>query len=85
MTVKELRQRLNELPDDMVIIIQKDREGNNYSPMSGADSNVVYVPINGYSGIAYSLHWTYEDACMSHGEWEILKTMPRSLILYPYN
>ena len=85
MTVKELRQRINELPDDMVIIIQKDSEGNNYSPLDGADSNVVYVPFNGYSGAAYSLDWACTDACMSHDEWEILKTKQRSLILYPIN
>lgn len=46
MTVKELKEAIAELPDDMEVILQKDGEGNGYSPLSGADPNAVYIPNN---------------------------------------
>ena len=35
MNVKQLRLLLERLPDDMEIILQKDAEGNGFSPLSG--------------------------------------------------
>ena len=37
MTVKELISALQELDPDRVVIIQKDGEGNGYSPLAGAE------------------------------------------------
>ncbi len=39
MTVKELREALVDLPDDMPVIMQKDGEGNGYSPLYCADGD----------------------------------------------
>ncbi len=85
MTVGELKLKLEELPEDMVIILQKDSEGNGYSPLSGADADAVYLPNNKWSGEAYSTVWEAEDVCMGEEEWSNLKRGPKSLILYPLN
>lgn len=51
MTVKELREALAELPDDMPVILQKDSEGNGYSPLAGADGeDSFYVEQSTQSG-----------------------------------
>lgn len=35
-TVKQLREKLAEFPDDTPIVMSRDAEGNGYSPLSGA-------------------------------------------------
>jgi hypothetical protein len=44
MNVKELKLALAGLPDDMEIILQKDGEGNDYSPLAETDTNAIYIP-----------------------------------------
>ena len=86
MTVKELKQAIDNLPDDMEVILQKDSEGNGYSPLSGADSNAIYIPDSTYSGDVYNVDYTAEDNCMKEDKWEnIKKYNPRALVLYPLN
>lgn len=83
MNVKELKEILAYLPDDMEITLQKDSEGNGYSPLFGADPDAVYIPANSYSGDVYDMNWSASDACMEEDEWNEIKEMSRSLILYP--
>ncbi len=85
MNVKDLKKLINNLPDDMEVIIQKDSEGNGYSPLCGADPDAVYIPDSTYSGEVYSMDWSPEDACKTDEEWAEMKERPRSLILYPIN
>jgi hypothetical protein len=85
MNVRELKEVIANLPDDMEVVLQKDREGNGYSPLEGADSNAVYIPDSTWSGDVYDMNWTANDACMTNEEWEEIKTLPRTLILYPVN
>jgi hypothetical protein len=85
MTVKELKEAIANLPDEMEVVLQKDSEGNGYSPLAGADLDAVYIPDSTWSGNVYSMEWTADDACMSDKEWEDIKSKPRTLILYPVN
>jgi hypothetical protein len=85
MNVRELKEVIANLPDDMEVVLQKDSEGNGYSPLEGADSNAVYIPDSTWSGDVYDMNWTANDACMTNEEWEEIKTLPRTLILYPVN
>jgi hypothetical protein len=85
MTIKELRLMLQDLPDDMEVILQKDSEGNGYSPLSGGNSEAVYIPDSTYSGDVYSMDWNADDYCMGEEEWLEIKAKPRALILYPIN
>ena len=61
MTVADLKDALNLLPDDMQVILQKDAEGNGYSPLSGADINSFYVPESDYAGEVFNADWTADD------------------------
>lgn len=85
MKVKKLRKILKKLPKNMEIIIQKDSEGNGYSPLYGADSNAVYIPDTDYSGEVYDLDWSAEDADMSKKKWKKVKKNKKALILFPRN
>ena len=85
MNVRELKEVIANLPDDMEVVLQKDSEGNGYIPLEGADSNAVYIPDSTWSGDVYDMNWTANDACMTNEEWEEIKTLPRTLILYPVN
>ena len=85
MTVKELKEAIANLPNEMEVVLQKDSEGNGYSPLSVVDPNAVYIPETPWYGDVYSMEWTADDACMSDEEWEEIKSKPRTLILAPVN
>ena len=85
MTVKELKEEIDKLPDHMQVILQKDSEGNGYSPLSGIDPDAVYIPSSTWQGEVYNMDWSAEDACMNEKEWKGIKAKPRALILYPVN
>lgn len=86
MTLGEFRKYTAGLPDETEIILQKDSEGNGYSPCYGADSDAVYIPETTFSGQVYSLDSSHEDNCMDGDEWETIKlTRPKCLVLYPTN
>ena len=52
MTKKELIEILADVPDDYLIVLSSDSEGNSYSPLSGY-GKVMYMPENEYSGEIY--------------------------------
>lgn len=85
MTVKRLKELIANLPDEMEVILQKDSEGNGYSPMAGADPNAVYIPKTTWCGDVYSMDWSADDAGMTDEELAIIRAIPRALILYPVN
>ncbi|HKJ34277.1 MAG TPA: hypothetical protein VJ945_01415 [Flavobacteriaceae bacterium] len=85
MTVKELKETIANLPDEMEVVLQKDSEGNGFSPLYGADSDAVYIAKTTWYGDVYSMDWTADDACMTDEEWEKIKSKPRTLILRPVN
>jgi hypothetical protein len=85
MNVKKLKELLSDLPDDMEVVLQKDSEGNGYSPLSGGNDEAVYIPESTWSGDVYSMDWSADDACMDEEEWEDIKAKPRALILHPVN
>jgi len=85
MKAHELARQLLEGPD-VEVILQKDSEGNGYSPLSGADPNCIYVAECTWQGDVYSTNWTAEDACMEEHEWEAFKKENRQVVvLYPIN
>jgi hypothetical protein len=49
MTVKELIARLNEMPQDAIVVASKDAEGNDFSPVASLEVGV-YMPRNGWAG-----------------------------------
>lgn len=57
-TVEKLREALQHFDDDDIVILQKDAEGNGYSPLYEARSGV-YAPDFSLSGSMYP-HESYE-------------------------
>lgn len=81
----ELAKLLLEKPD-VELIMQKDSEGNGFSPLSGIDFDVIYIPDSTWSGEVYSLDWSAYDSCMNKKEWEEAKKKHVGYaVLFPIN
>ncbi len=52
LTVKDLRDLLDGLPDDMLVVLSKDAEGNGYSPLEEAEQ-AMYLPESSWAGERY--------------------------------
>lgn len=86
MNIKELKEYIKNLPDDMEIILQKDSEGNGYSPLEGGDSECIYEAETTWGGEVYSLEFGAEGNGFEEDEWEEIKTnFPKVLVLFPVN
>jgi hypothetical protein len=82
-TVKELKELIRDLPDEMEIIMSKDTEGNSFTPIWAVSTKRVYIPDSPNSGEVYDLTMSAEDAGFTEGKWEKIKRMDRALVLYP--
>lgn len=81
MNVKELRELLTELPDEMPVIMSKDEEGNHFSPLCELSPGR-YQAVSTYSGEWYdpedqNPNWTPED--------EIPEDAIPAICLWPIN
>lgn len=85
MKVKDLINALSSIDPDVEVILQKDAEGNGYSPLRGADSEAVYIADSTWSGEVFSTDWSADDACMNEEEWNEIKAKSRCVVLYPVN
>lgn len=85
MKVKELIEQLMEMDEEAELIIQKDSEGNGYSPLAGADHDAVYIPETTWYGTVYSTEWCAVDAGMDVDEWEKILSKPKCVVLFPVN
>jgi hypothetical protein len=85
MKVKDLIESLQQMDPDLEIIMQKDSEGNGYSPLAGVDPDGIYVADSTYSGDVYTASWSAGDACMDDEEWAEMLARPRAAIMYPIN
>lgn len=85
MKVKELIRLLELENSESEVIVQKDSEGNGFSPLSDVDGYCVYVPSSTWSGNIFSLEWSADDACMTDEEWAEIKAKPRCVVLAPIN
>lgn len=85
MKVSELIEELSKWAPDTEVILQKDGEGNGYSPLYAVDGNAVYVAESTWSGEVYSTDNSAEDNCMDDDEWAKLLEGPRCVVLAPTN
>ena len=85
MKVKELIKQLERENPESEVILQKDAEGNSYSPLSDVDGNAVYIPDSTWHGDVYSLEWSADDACMTDEEWAEINAKPHCVVLAPVN
>ena len=86
MKVKDLISELQNVDPEIEVIMQKDSEGNGFSPLSGIDPEAIYMPDSTWSGTVYDSKWSASDACFDDDEWEDFKSRePRCLVLFPVN
>tara|TARA_R110000851_G_scaffold173052_1_gene319366 strand:+ start:1313 stop:1570 length:258 start_codon:yes stop_codon:yes gene_type:complete len=85
MKVTDLIAKLQKMDPDLEVIMQKDSEGNGYSPLSGIDANGIYIAESTYSGDVYDASWSAGDACMDDEEWAEILARPRTAIMFPVN
>jgi len=86
MKVKDLRVLLADMDGELEVIIQKDGEGNSYSPCSGGSDSALYEAETTWSGNVHDLSWSAADMDMDEDEWEEFKKKhPRVCVLYPTN
>lgn len=86
MNIKELKEAIKELPDDMEVILEKDSEGNGFSPLAEIDTDIIYLANSSYSGEVRDTRWSTEDSGYeSEEEWEEMKRKPRCCLLSPIN
>jgi hypothetical protein len=79
MTVKELKEQIANLPDNMELVLQIDSEGNGYHPVRGIDPDGIMTD----DGECYDASWTADEACMEEDEWEEFKKKSRVGVVYP--
>lgn len=82
MNVKELKEIIDNLPDDMEVILQRDAEGNGYEGLRCVDPDCLMREF-GYECEVYSTEWSADDAGFEEDEWEEFKKQPRVLVLSP--
>ena len=86
MLVKELIEILQSMPQDSIVILQKDSEGNGYSPLYDVDSDAIYVKETDWYGEVKSTQWTADEAGMEEKMWTIEKVIsPACVVLSPTN
>lgn len=85
MKVKDLIKELKTYNQEAEIILQKDAEGNGYSPLAGGDNQCVYIPDSTWSGEVHSLLDSADENCMKEDEWQEIKKKGACVVLYPVN
>ena len=90
MNVGELIEERSKLDPETEVILQKDGEGNEHSPLY----NIVhgnYFPFNSYSGDFYDDQFSADDCGFDLGDdadrlvYENLRAGPRGILLVPVN
>lgn len=84
MKVKDLIKELSALDPNALVILQKDSEGNGFSPLEGVDENALYDAENSWSGdVGFEVltdelrKQGYSDEDLGKGE--------RAVVLFPIN
>lgn len=80
MKVKELIDTLQKFNPELDVWVQRDPEGNSFSPLGGsADDGVVMD-----DGEIYSNEWTSHEACIEDPvEWDLLKEKNQCVVVFP--
>lgn len=81
-TIKQLKEAISNLPDDMVVYQQGDPEGNSFRPCSGIDPTAIVVKEDG-EYVIYDTQWTASDACMTEEDWQEILKLPRVAVIFP--
>lgn len=79
-SVAQLRAMLADLPDEAIVVLSKDAEGNGYSPLSSPVEAVWYVPESTWAGDVYPIGPDSDDETYEPDGSELL-----AVVLDPIN
>lgn len=80
-TVKQLREMLATADDDLLVVLSKDGEGNNFSPFCGDTSHSVYTAESTWHGyIQCQEDYENDDKTAKQYEKDV-----NCLVLWPIN
>lgn len=82
MTIAELIEKLEAVPEaerDRLVVLQKDGEGNGYSPLDGTAAETWYDPVSTWAGNCP------HPADVKSGEVELSKDAVKAFLLWPVN
>lgn len=85
MKVGELIAILSKMDPEREVIMQKDAEGNGYSPLSGADDNARYQAETTWYGEVGRETLSEEDRARGFGDEDIMTGGVPACVLYPVN
>ena len=84
MRVKELKKLLNTFQDSDIVIIAKDSEGNNFSPLCDIEEGK-YLAKNSWSGDVGLRELTQELIDDGFREEDCFEDGENAIVLYPIN
>lgn len=84
MKVKDLKKLLETVDDERIVIMSKDSEGNDFSPLSSLDDESAYESDSTYSGEIGIEKLTPELEKKGYTEEEVSHGVP-ALVLWPVN
>lgn len=87
MKVKELIEKLKNVDPERIIVMSKDAEGNDYSPLYDIDDEMVYVPDSTWSGEVRFPKLTTELIKQGYSEGDVYdgEDGQPALVLHPVN
>jgi len=87
MTVGELKKALDGIDEDRIVILQKDSEGNGFSPLDSLDDNATYEtdPDSGWSGGEVALEKLTPELEAQGWSEDDIGEGPKALVLVPTN
>lgn len=84
MKVKELKELLGKIDDNCVVIMSKDAEGNNFSPLAELEDSHCYLADSTWSGEIGLKILTPELMKEGFSEEDVIDGEP-ALVLWPVN
>lgn len=86
MTVAELIAELQTMDPTRVVVLQKDAEGNGYSPLQGADDNAAYGAHSTWTGDVGRQTLSDDDRSNGYDDGDLAPAgaVP-CVVLYPVN
>jgi hypothetical protein len=86
MTVAELIAELSMMDQTRLVVLQKDAEGNGYSPLAGADDNAGYEAETTWSGEVKRQRLTADDRAAGYTKDDVCgKRAVPCVVLWPVN
>ncbi len=85
MTVKELIEELKDMDPERLVVLQKDSEGNGFSPLSGADDNARYVAETTWHGEIKYERLSAEQRIQGYTDSDVTSQGVPACVLFPVN